>query len=189
MKKALAAAFTAATLALGAPAAYAHTDDNPMIKALTSTEEKPDVRTKITGIMDKIKLATPKAVAPTSGVFTSGYGPRWGSFHDGIDIANAIGTPIYAAKAGTVIDAGPMQGYGNWVRIAHDDGTYTLYGHIIAYHVEKGMEVEAGEYIADMGNEGFSTGPHLHFGVYKLDTDESIDPMIWLTENKINDWE
>lgn len=187
MKKTLAIALTTATLALGMPAA--HADESPMIKALTTTEEKPDVRTKITGIMDKIRLVTPKAVAPTTGTLTSGYAPRWGTFHDGLDIANDIGTPIYAAKAGVVIDAGPTQGYGNWVKVAHDDGTYTLYGHMIAYHVEKGAEVEAGEYIADMGNEGFSTGPHLHFGVYKLDTDESIDPMEWLTENKINDWE
>lgn len=188
-KNALACALIAATLTTTTTAPVAFAQD-AVAKTLTAkTEEKPDVRNKITALMDKIKLTVPKAVPPTTGVFTSGFEWRWGSFHDGIDIANSEGTPIYAAKKGTVIDSGPQGGYGNWIRIKHEDGYITLYGHMRALHVEVGQEVEAGEYIADMGNEGFSTGSHLHFGVYKSDTGEAIDPMIWLTENKINEWE
>ena len=175
------------TIVATTPTAHAHTDD-AVVKTLTQTDEKPDVRNKITSLIDKIKLVTPKAVAPTTGIFTSGYEWRWGSFHDGIDIANSTGTPIYAAKKGTVIDSGPQTGYGNWIRIKHEDGYTTLYGHMNKLYVEVGQEVEAGEYIADMGNEGFSTGPHLHFGVYNTQTGESINPLEWLTENKINNW-
>ncbi len=187
-KNALACALITATLTTTATVPVAFAQD-AVAKTLTAkTEEKPDVRSKITSLMDKIKLTAPKAAPPTTGVFTSGFEWRWGSFHDGIDIANSEGTPIYAAKKGTVIDSGPQGGYGNWIRIKHDDGYITLYGHMRALHVEVGQEVEAGDYIADMGNEGFSTGSHLHFGVYKTDTGEAIDPMIWLTENKINEW-
>ena len=63
---------------------------------------------------------------PASGALTSGFGPRWGSFHSGIDIANALGTPIYSVMAGTVIDSGPAQGYGQWIRIRHDDGSISV---------------------------------------------------------------
>lgn len=180
-------ALIATALTTTAPA-NAQSEDS-VVKILTHTETKPDVRNKITSLIDKIKLATPKASAPTTGIFTSGFEWRWGDFHDGIDIANPVGTPIYAAKAGTVVDSGPQGGYGNWIRIQHDDGYTTLYGHMSALYTTVGQEVEAGEYIADMGNEGFSTGSHLHFGVYNTQTGEAVNPLTWLTENKINDWQ
>ena len=60
-----------------------------------------------------------KVVLPAEGRFTSGYGPRWGRMHNGIDIANGIGTPIYSVMDGTVISAGPARGFGNWVVIKH----------------------------------------------------------------------
>lgn len=188
IKSNLACALLTATLITTATIPTAQAEDT-VAKTLTHTEEKPDVRNKITTLMDKIKLTAPKAVPPTTGVYTSGFEWRWGSFHDGIDIANSEGTPIYAAKKGIVIDSGPQGGYGNWIRIKHEDGYTTLYGHMQALYVNVGQEVEAGEYIADMGNEGFSTGSHLHFGVYSSETGEAIDPMTWLTENKINDWQ
>ena len=65
---------------------------------------------------------------PTDGILTSGYGMRWGSLHAGVDLANAIGTPILAVMDGTVIDSGPASGYGNWIRIKHDDGSMSVYG-------------------------------------------------------------
>ena len=63
---------------------------------------------------------------PTQGVFTSGYGTRWGVFHWGIDLANKIGTPIFATADGIVVESGPASGFGLWVRILHSDGTTTV---------------------------------------------------------------
>ncbi|MGW5572915.1 M23 family metallopeptidase [Nocardia thailandica] len=115
---------------------------------------------------------------PARGLFTSGFGSRWGTLHRGIDIAAAIGSPIYAVADGTVIDAGPAQGFGLWVRIRHDDGTITVYGHMYDFFVSVGERVPAGMQIARIGNRGDSTGPHLHFEV--IQNGEHIDPQPWL---------
>lgn len=121
---------------------------------------------------------------PAHGVFTSGFGARWGAFHAGIDIANAVGTPIYAFAAGTVIDAGPAQGFGLWVRIRHDDGSISVYGHLYDFFVSVGEQVRAGTQIARMGNRGDSTGPHLHFEIHPLGA-APVDPLPWLTARGI----
>ena len=76
------------------------------------------------------RLQQPLFVMPTKGIFTSGFGYRWGVLHAGIDLANSIGTPIRAVSDGVVIDAGPTAGYGMWVKLRHADGTVTLYGHV-----------------------------------------------------------
>ncbi|CAM2858490.1 M23 family metallopeptidase [Saccharomonospora xinjiangensis] len=124
------------------------------------------------------EAARPKFVAPAQGVFTSGYGARWGTTHYGIDIANSIGTPIVAAADGTVIEAGPASGFGLWVRVQLDDGTIHVYGHMDSYSVSVGQQVKAGEQIAVIGNRGQSTGPHLHFEVHQ--NGQKIDPQAWL---------
>jgi len=111
------------------------------------------------------RLVRPQFAMPTRGVWTSGFGYRWGVLHGGIDIANSIGTPIVAAADGVVIEAGPTAGYGAYVKIRHSDGTVTLYGHINSWLVSVGERVMAGDQIATMGNRGNSTVPHLHFQV------------------------
>lgn len=130
-------------------------------------------------------LRTPLYVMPTVGVLTSDFGMRWGALHGGIDIANAIGTPIYAVAAGMVIDAGPTAGFGMWVRVRHPDGTVSLYGHINSTTVTVGERVLAGDQVATMGNNGFSTGPHLHFEV-QLNGADRIDPVPWLAQHGVN---
>jgi murein DD-endopeptidase MepM/ murein hydrolase activator NlpD len=87
--------------------------------------------------------------------------------HNGVDIANKIGTPIYAADDGVVIIAagGYNGGYGNTIVIDHGNGKRTRYGHASKLFVKVGDEVEKGENIAAMGSTGRSTGPHLHFEV------------------------
>ncbi|NKY53169.1 M23 family metallopeptidase [Nocardia vermiculata] len=115
---------------------------------------------------------------PAVGAFTSGYGSRWGTFHRGIDIAAPIGSPIYAVADGVVIDAGPAQGFGLWVRIRHNDGSISVYGHMYDFSVSVGERVHAGQQIARIGNRGDSTGPHLHFEV--LVSGQHIDPQPWL---------
>ena len=127
------------------------------------------------------RLARPMFVMPTRGVWTSGFGYRWGVLHGGIDIANSIGTPIVAASDGVVIDAGPTAGYGIWVKLRHSDGTVTLYGHLSKVLVNIGERVYAGDQIAKMGNTGNSTGPHLHFEVLLNGTDR-VDPVGWLAK-------
>ncbi|PXY16791.1 hypothetical protein BAY59_38035 [Prauserella coralliicola] len=126
-----------------------------------------------------------RVVAPVQGTITSNYGPRWGTTHYGLDIANVTGTPIVAPMRGVVLDAGPASGFGLWVRIQHEDGTITVYGHINSYAVSVGQQVEAGEVIAEVGNTGNSTGPHLHFEVWDPSS-RKIDPLAWLQEGGAN---
>jgi murein DD-endopeptidase MepM/ murein hydrolase activator NlpD len=101
---------------------------------------------------------------PVNGPITSGFGPRWGSFHEGIDIGAACGTPIHAAASGTVIYSGWMDGYGNFVIIDHGNGLATAYGHQSAIYVSGGR-VSQGQTIGLVGSTGHSTGCHLHFEV------------------------
>lgn len=122
---------------------------------------------------------------PATGTFTSCFCSRWGTFHQGIDIANAIGTPIFAAGAGTVLRAGPATGFGLAVYIQHADGDVTVYGHVNQYYVQAGQTVTAGQHIADIGNRGYSTGPHLHFEVQKGAYGSRVDPQAWLAQRGI----
>jgi murein DD-endopeptidase MepM/ murein hydrolase activator NlpD len=131
------------------------------------------------------RLQQPLFVMPTKGIFTSGFGYRWGVLHAGIDLANSIGTPVRAVSDGVVIDAGPTAGYGMWVKLRHADGTVTLYGHVNTTMVRVGQRVMAGDQIATMGNRGNSTGPHLHFEVL-LGGTQRVDPVPWLAKRGLS---
>ena len=122
---------------------------------------------------------------PAEGAFTSGFGARWGTNHNGIDIANTPGTPILAVTGGTVIDSGPAQGFGNWIRIRHEDGSISVYGHMQSLYVAVGETVQPGQPIAGMGSEGFSTGSHLHFEIWP-DGATPVDPAPWLAARGIS---
>jgi murein DD-endopeptidase MepM/ murein hydrolase activator NlpD len=117
-------------------------------------------------------------VWPVNGTVTSGYGPRWGRLHEGVDIAAPTGTPIWAAAAGTVIYAGWLGGYGNLVVVDHGNGLATAYGHASAILVAVGQSVSQGETIALVGSTGNSTGPHLHFEVRVNGI--AVDPLLYL---------
>ena len=86
--------------------------------------------------------------------------------HNGIDLAANRGTPIYAAKTGTVSTAASGYGWGNYVVINHGDGYSTLYAHQDYYIVSEGDTVTQGQVIGYVGSTGNSTGPHLHFTIY-----------------------
>lgn len=99
---------------------------------------------------------------------TSGFGARWGTQHNGIDLAGPIGTPIYAYADGVVSKAGEAQGFGQWVVLDHNIGgqvVSTVYGHMFpdGVLVKVGDRVTAGQHIANEGNNGDTTGAHLHF--------------------------
>ena len=109
-----------------------------------------------------------RLIWPTSGgAITSGFGPRWGRMHTGIDIPRPYGTPVYAAADGTVVQVvtGWGGGYGNYIVIYHGGGISTLYSHNSRNAVSVGQEVKAGQIIGYVGSTGRSTGPHLHFEV------------------------
>ena len=135
------------------------------------------------------KVTAAQAAAVTGGVVmivgrvTSGFGGRWGTVHEGLDIAAPIGTPIHAPLAGTVISSGPAAGFGMWVRLRHADGTITVYGHVNRSFVTVGESVQAGDVIAEVGNRGHSTGPHLHIGV--MIDGAYVDPRPWLDRHGI----
>jgi len=111
---------------------------------------------------------------PVSGVITSAYGYRRDpfngarrQFHTGLDIRGSTGTPIKAAMSGRVSKVGYDSVLGNHVIINHHSGYRTLYGHMSVIRVKTGAYVGTGERIGDVGSTGLSTGPHLHFTVYK----------------------
>ncbi len=95
-----------------------------------------------------------------------------GKGHTGIDLRATIGTPVKAAMGGVVSGTGNTDAYpgcysyGKWVFIKHPNGLSTLYGHLSVISVTEGQNVAAGEIVGYSGNTGYSTGPHLHFGVY-----------------------
>lgn len=112
------------------------------------------------------------STVPVEGRITSAFGkrphPKTGKekMHRGVDIAAPIGTPVFAAGAGTVKKAKrDAKGYGNIVVIDHGDGLMTLYGQLNDFSVETGATLRAGQQFAEVGSSGDSTGPHLHFEV------------------------
>jgi murein DD-endopeptidase MepM/ murein hydrolase activator NlpD len=99
-----------------------------------------------------------------------------GKWHNGIDLAAPIGTPIMAAADGIVVgvenqDRYCFKGaYGKYVAIRHYNGLTTIYAHMSLYIVKEGQQVKRGEIIGYVGQTGYATGPHLHFGVYDSET-------------------
>ncbi|MDQ3476056.1 MAG: peptidoglycan DD-metalloendopeptidase family protein, partial [Actinomycetota bacterium] len=123
---------------------------------------------------------------PLAGRLTSCFCERWGSMHWGIDIAAPMYTPMYSAGDGVVVEAGPATGFGQAVYIEHDNGDVTVYGHMEVIEVSTGQRVAAGQEIALVGSQGFSTGPHLHFEVYAGGLNGvRVDPVIWLANRGI----
>jgi len=111
-------------------------------------------------------IGTGTFIYPVRGTLTSRYGTRWGRLHSGIDLAAPIGTPIKAADGGVVTFAGYKGSLGYLVEIDHGGGRVTWYGHCSKLLVKKGDKVYQGQHIANVGNTGRSTGPHLHFEVH-----------------------
>jgi len=124
---------------------------------------------------------------PAVGYFTSGFGVRKSPYggrdkmHEGLDIANHIGTTIFATADGTVTFAETKPGYGQTVIVDHGYGLETWYGHTKKILVERGKKVRRGDRIALLGNSGRSTGPHLHYEVRVNGT--PVDPLSYILEN------
>ena len=120
---------------------------------------------------------------PVLGRVTSPYGmrihpiSRQPQFHEGVDLGAPLGAPVYAMADGQVLYAGPATGFGSEIVLSHAGGVSTVYGHVSQILVSAGA-VEAGQVIALVGNEGESTGPHLHAEVHV--DDAPVDPVAWL---------
>jgi murein DD-endopeptidase MepM/ murein hydrolase activator NlpD len=128
----------------------------------------------------------PQTALPTSGRLTTCFCMRWGSMHYGIDLAAPLGTPIHSATDGVVLRAGRASGYGNAVYIQDADGNVHVYGHMRYYDVAEGQIVHAGDRIAEVGNEGQSTGPHLHYQIHGGGpSGRPIDPQEFLAERGV----
>jgi murein DD-endopeptidase MepM/ murein hydrolase activator NlpD len=163
--------------------------------SLTGSTEDAGVRQGLTEAEARARLGElaasraarePKTVLPVQGRLTTCFCMRWGQMHYGIDLAAPLGTPILAAVDGVVLRAGPASGFGNAVYIQDADGLVHIYGHMRYYGVEPGQIVHAGDVIAKVGNEGYSTGPHLHYEIHRGGLYGSpIDPQKYLAEHNV----
>ncbi|WP_343082357.1 M23 family metallopeptidase [Ostreiculturibacter nitratireducens] len=129
--------------------------------------------------VDKTPFAMP---LKTPYRFTSGFGQRWGRMHAGVDLAGSHGSPVYSTADGVVTHADWLSGYGRLVKIKHEFGVETRYGHLSEIHVKVGQRVSRGDLIGDMGNTGRSTGTHLHYEV-RVDG-SAVNPMTYIKAGK-----
>ena len=155
------------------------------------------------------QVETTPSISPLRGedfVLTSPFGTRTSpftkeiDFHAGIDLAAAVGTPIYAPANGVVAFAGryPLRRsvgwwrYGNLVALRNGERFITLFGHCDEIKVRSGQKVRQGDVIATVGNTGWSTNPHLHYEVRRLGEDRTytpIDPRIYILDHRWRDEE
>lgn len=124
-------------------------------------------RAEISGDSYKKPLRNSYYISSPYGWRVSPFDATRRSYHNGIDLACPKGTPIYATAAGTVVTAGYSNVYGNYVIIKHTSGYKSLYGHMSVVNVKNGQYVDQGTVIGKVGSTGQSTGPHLHFTMYK----------------------
>ncbi len=136
-------------------------------------------------LADRIRVLRPRHYIPTTTMLspmpghaiTSGFGPRWGRLHAGVDIPAPVGTPIRAVRAGVVTSVGSEGGYGTSTTIDH--GQYSsFYAHQASTYVHPGQHVERGQVIGTVGMTGSTTGAHLHYEVHVGGSPR--DPRRWL---------
>lgn len=153
-------------------------EGGPLESLATGADGSLDPRFQRLGLslarMDALEsgLASIPQVQPAHVAYvSSSYGYRsdpftgGAAFHAGLDFPGPMGSPIYAAAKGKVSFVGQRQGYGNCIEISHGNGLMTRYGHLSAFGVRVGQDVDGGTRIAAMGSTGRSTGSHLHFEV------------------------
>jgi murein DD-endopeptidase MepM/ murein hydrolase activator NlpD len=124
-----------------------------------------------------IRAGSGDMIWPVNGPITSGFGMRWGRMHEGVDISAPSGTPIRAAKSGSIAFASYSGGYGNYTCITHGGGLSTCYAHQSSFARTSGS-ISQGSVLGYVGSTGHSTGPHLHFEVRV--NGEAVDPLGYL---------
>lgn len=147
-----------------------HDQTEQLNRSVLTQEERLKDLLKHLGDQRNLLTHTP-AIRPVKGITTSEFGLRKSpftgrnEFHKGLDIANRQGTPIIASADGTVTFVGPKGHLGNLMVISHGHGIVTRYAHIHTFLKKQGEKVKRGDIIAELGNTGLSTGPHLHYEV------------------------
>ena len=164
---------------------------NEQLAALGRTLDDRDTQLDVlSGLLAEAELRAetmPSGRPIDSGWLSSDYGYRTDPFtgkrawHAGVDFAGRAGSAINAVASGVVSWSGERAGYGNLVEVAHGDGLVTRYGHNEENLVQVGDLVRKGQPIALMGNSGRSTGPHVHFEVYKHG--RPVDPSSYVQRN------
>lgn len=143
--------------------------ENSKVKSTKVLSEKtivkPENKVVLKGTKSTVEATKATFATPSRGSVSSAFGERWGKMHEGLDIAANLGSPINAALSGTVSFAGWSDGYGNLIKLKHDNGLETYYGHCSKLLVKVGEDVDKGDKIGEVGSTGRSTGPHLHFEV------------------------
>jgi murein DD-endopeptidase MepM/ murein hydrolase activator NlpD len=132
---------------------------------------------------------TARWVRPSDAGIISPYGPRWGSFHKGIDFGADSGSPIRAIGDGIVVGTGYQSsesGYGLITIIEHGNGFYSAYAHQSSMVVHEGDQVTAGELIGYVGSTGHVTGPHLHFEIRTEAHGGQVNPSAWLRAHGVD---
>ncbi|HLV06706.1 MAG TPA: M23 family metallopeptidase [Croceibacterium sp.] len=147
--------------------------------------------------MDKTGIATPAPLPSVSipsrmpldnATLTSSYGMRTHPVlggrrnHNGIDLAQPTGTPVYATADGIVSKAERFGSYGNYIQIEHGGELQTRYAHLSGYAISAGEQVRKGQLIGFVGSTGRSTGPHLHYEVRVAG--EAVDPRPYLVDTE-----
>jgi murein DD-endopeptidase MepM/ murein hydrolase activator NlpD len=136
----------------------------------------------------KDRLDHTPSIWPTKGWFSRGYGMKddpftgYRQFHRGIDIANYNGTPVIAAAGGKVTKTGRFGRMGKMITIDHGYGFVTRYGHLSSIDVKRGQRIKRGDVIGKMGSTGYSTGPHLHYEVWR--NGKVLNPMNYILNSK-----
>ncbi|BAD42292.1 M23 family metallopeptidase [Symbiobacterium thermophilum] len=137
---------------------------------------EPVTQVRRVGVKQVPDLGSGSLILPVVGEISSYYGPRWGTWHNGIDIAVPHGTPVRAADSGMVVYRGWNGNYGNMIEIDHGGGKMvTWYAHLSGFNVSVGQQVNKGDIIGYVGSTGYSTGPHLHFEI-RIDGDP-VNPL------------
>lgn len=134
-------------------------------------DNKPNGSIATVASNDVVSRDNGPSIFPTFGRWSDGWGTRLHPFYDklcfhyGVDIANKMGTPIYATSDGEVIETTWDNEYGKYIKIKHSNNFETRYGHLYSFQVNQGDKVRKGQIIALMGSTGMSTGPHVHYEV------------------------
>lgn len=166
----------------GTPGSHVVTDLVTYKDDVESDRQELQETVEVAAVAEVVKRGTkskPTYMYPvTNWNLTSNFGYRWGRLHAGADVGVPIGTTVRASRAGQVITAGWVGGYGNCVIIDHGDGVSTRYGHLSEVTVSVGQYVDQGQQVALSGNTGRSTGPHLHFEIRI--NGEAVDPLPYL---------
>lgn len=151
-------------------------DANDLESQTVTTGQRLFIPGAVISTFDLRKALGELFIYPVQGRLTSPFGYRRDpftgkrSFHTGIDLAAPKGTPIKSTLDGTVSVIGISRIYGNYVIISHGNGYQSMYGHMQSVNVKRGASVYQGTVIGAVGNTGRSTGPHVHFSLYKNGT-------------------